>query len=106
MKNTLRIFVVSLIMLASSLSVSANTNGLTPDKADKAPTAQQQQRLLEIETRVNQIKAIDKSQLTKAERKELRSELKELKKEARKGGGIYLSTGAVIIVVLLLVILL
>lgn len=102
MKKMLRTLAFTLVMLVSALSVNAHTNGLTKEKA---PAALPEQRLLEIESRVNEIKEMDKSQLSKEERKALRSELKELKQEAR-GGGIYLSTGAVIIIVLLLVILL
>ena len=103
MKNVFRTLAFTLILLVSSLGGNAYANEL-PDK--RTPTTQQEQRLLEIEARVTQIKDLDKSNLTKAERKALRTELTELKKEARKGGGIYLSTGAVIIVVLLLIILL
>jgi Flp pilus assembly protein TadB len=103
MKNVLRTLAFTLILFVSSLSGNAYANGLP---TEKAPTAQQEQRLLEIQARVDEIKNLDKSTLTKAERKELRTELTALKKEARKGGGIYLSTGAVIIVVLLLILLL
>jgi hypothetical protein len=103
MKNILRTLAFTLIMLASSLFMHASANDIP---RDKAPTAQQQQRLLEIEARVNEIKEIDKSKMTTAEKKELRNELKALKKEARSGGGIYLSAGAVIIIVILLVVLL
>jgi Skp family chaperone for outer membrane proteins len=103
MKNILRTFAFTLFLVVSSLGVRANTNGIVPVRNI---TEQQQQRLLEIEARVNEIKDLDKSKLTSAEKKELRTELKALKKEARKGGGIYISTAAVVIIVLLLVILL
>jgi len=50
---------------------------------------------------------MDKSNLSGAEKKELRKEVKSLKKEVRSSGrGIYLSVGAAIIIVLLLIILL
>ena len=48
---------------------------------------------------------MDKSNLTKVEKKELRKEVKELKKQANKSG-IYLSVGAIIIIILLLILLL
>jgi hypothetical protein len=103
MKKLLPTLAFTLILLVSSLSGSAHPGDLP---LEKTPTTQPEQRLLEIQTRVEEIKALDKSKLTKAERKELRTELTALKTEARKGGGIYLSTGAVIIIVLLLIILL
>ncbi len=57
--------------------------------------------------RVNEIKDMDKSGLSAGEKKDLRKELKALKKEARaNNNGIYLSVGAIIIVVLLLILIL
>lgn len=58
-----------------------------------------------IETRLVEIREMDKTNLTSVEKKELRKEVKELKKEARKSG-IYLSVGAIIIIILLLILLL
>jgi len=70
-------------------------------------TEEQKARLEAIKTRVEEIKAMDKSALTKAERKALKSELIDMKKEAKAmGGGIYLSVGAIIIIILLLILLL
>ena len=58
-------------------------------------------------TRLDEIKAIDKSELSAPEKKELRKEVREIKKELREiGNGVYLSVGAVIIIVLLLILLL
>lgn len=58
-----------------------------------------------IETRLVEIRDMDKTNLTTVEKKELKKEVKELKKEARKSG-IYLSVGAIIIIILLLILLL
>jgi len=50
---------------------------------------------------------MDKSSLTATEKKDLRKELRSLKKEVRKNSnGIYISVGAIIIVILLLILLL
>ena len=58
-------------------------------------------------TRLNEIKDMDKSSLSGAEKKDLRKEVKSLKREIRSNNrGIYLSVGAAIIIVLLLIILL
>jgi hypothetical protein len=59
----------------------------------------------QIETRLVQIRNMDKTNLTKVEKKELRKEVKNLRKQARSGG-IYLSVGAIIIIILLLILLL
>ncbi|MDP4285141.1 MAG: hypothetical protein Q8891_12005 [Bacteroidota bacterium] len=62
-------------------------------------------RAQQIEVRLIQIRNMDKTNLTSTEKKELRKEVKGLRKEARSGG-IYLSVGAIIIIILLLILLL
>ena len=97
------------LVLVFTLAISANTVSAA-DKNDKAKTemtAEQKIQLKRITDRVEEIKAMDKSSLSKSERKELRSELKEMKKQARAmGGGVYLSVGAIIIIILLLILIL
>src|SRR5436190_509877 len=60
-------------------------------------------RTQEMTQRLEQIQAMDKSQLTATERKALRKEVRQIK---RASGGIYLSAGAIIIIILLLILLL
>ena len=62
-------------------------------------------RAQQIETRLIEIRKMDKANLTSTEKKELRKEVKDLRKETRSGG-IYLSVGAIIIIILLLILLL
>lgn len=64
-------------------------------------------RLTEIKNRVEEIRAMDKSELSRMERKALKKELREMNREVRKsGGGVYLSVGAIIIIILLLILIL
>ena len=57
--------------------------------------------------RLNEIKVMDKSNLSSFEKRELRKETRSIKKNLRQlGGGVYLSAGAIIIIVLLLILLL
>jgi hypothetical protein len=57
--------------------------------------------------RLEEIKNMDKSEMTRAEKKELRKEVRSIKSELRSSGnGVYLSVGAIIIIVLLLILLL
>jgi hypothetical protein len=91
----------SLLMVFGSVSVMA--------KGDKAVslTEKQQMRLTEITNRVEEIKEMDKSALSRTEKKELKSELTEMKKEAKAlSGGVYLSVTAIIIVLLVLILIL
>lgn len=105
MNRILKIAFVTLLFLGLNTSVS-----LAKEKsADKTVeiSAEDKIRLEEIESRVNEIKAMDFTELTKEERKEVRSELRELKKEAQnRGNGLYISTGALIVILILLIILL
>lgn len=57
--------------------------------------------------RLNEIKEMDKSSLTGTEKKNLRREVRDMKKEMKAvSGGVYLSVGAIIIIILLLILLL
>ncbi|MBK7408384.1 MAG: hypothetical protein IPL49_16840 [Saprospirales bacterium] len=57
--------------------------------------------------RLDEIKTMDKSALTSAERKELRKETRAINSELKQiGGGVYVSVGAALLIILLLIILL
>ncbi|MDI1255802.1 MAG: hypothetical protein PSV16_06855 [Flavobacterium sp.] len=57
--------------------------------------------------RLDEIKAMDKSNMTRVEKRALRKEVKAIKAELKSSGnGVYLSVGAIIIIVLLLILLL
>lgn len=89
------------------LGLSVNTVSAATNKDKVEMTVEQKAQLEKITNRVEEIKAMDKSHLSRAERKELRNELKGMKKQARAmGGGIYLSVGAIIIIILLLILIL
>ncbi|MFT5216783.1 MAG: hypothetical protein ACI83H_001912 [Glaciecola sp.] len=56
--------------------------------------------------RIEEIKGMDKSELKRAEKKELRKEVRAIKSKLRaSGNGIYISSGAIIIILLLIIIL-
>lgn len=60
-----------------------------------------------LENRLEEIRSLDKSRLSNAEKKVLRREVREIKKElAAIGGGVYLSVGAILLIALLLILLL
>jgi hypothetical protein len=56
--------------------------------------------------RVEEIRDMDKNDMTKAEKRELRSELKAIKKEMRDSGGVIYIGGATLILIIILIILL
>src|SRR3569833_1112778 len=65
------------------------------------------ERAQQIKSRVEDIKHMDKSNLTREERRDLRHELKDMRKEAKEmRGGVYLSIGAILIIILVLILIL
>ena len=57
--------------------------------------------------RLDEIKAMDKSNLNSIQKKELRKEIKTIKSQLRTtNNGVYLSIGAIIIIILLLILIL
>jgi hypothetical protein len=56
--------------------------------------------------RLEEIKAMDKSSMTRNQKKELKKEVKAIQKRLDSSGGVYLSVGAVILIIVLLIILL
>lgn len=105
-----RIFITALVMLLcfNTINVNAADKKTLKAKVENMTEEQKEARFLEMKQRVEEIKNMDKSSLTKDGKKGLRNELKDLKQEAKAvgRGGIYISTAALIIIILLLIILL
>lgn len=95
-----------MVLSLSVLPTSMLANEKNPTKIEatskEVPAAVQ----LKLD-RLEEIKAMDKSDLSRSEKKELRKEVKEIKAELKStGNGVYLSVGAIIIIILLLILLL
>jgi hypothetical protein len=100
-----------MLSLGSLTTVSASTGNTKEAVAAKVATMtaeQKEARVKEIKLRVEEIRHMSKSTLNRAERKELRSELRSMKYEANAlgGGGVYLSLAGIIIIILLLILIL
>ena len=100
---------VYLMMAVLSLSVFPTTMS-AKEKDQTAITATPKEVPAEVKimmNRLEEIKALDKSSMTRVEKKELRKEVREIKTTlAASNNGVYLSVGAIIIIILLLIILL
>ena len=99
----LSFYVIVLLLTFSVLpkNIYANdTNSTVPPKEVPAEV----QNML---NRLNEIKEMDKSNLSPSEKKELRTEVKTIKKNLKSSGhGVYLSVSAIIIILLILILLL
>ncbi|WP_379088570.1 hypothetical protein [Pedobacter sp. UC225_65] len=96
------------LVLVFTLGISTNTVSAAEDKKAKTEmTAEQKVQFERIVNRVEEIRNMDKSNLSREEKRALRKELKEMKEQARVlQKGVYLSVGAIIIIILLLILIL
>ncbi len=114
MKKNIKQLILCCMLSAFSIGSFAAADNKGASKAEinvavsKMTEAQKETRFEEIKARVEAIKAMDKSTLTKAERKDLKNELRGYNKEAKAlgRGGIYISFAGLIIIILLLIIIL
>jgi hypothetical protein len=100
-----------LMMMVLSLSaipttiIAAEKNPTTVSNNPKPKEVPEEVKVLL--SRLDEIKAMDKSSMKSSEKKALRKEVRAINAELRStGNGVYLSVGAIIIVILLLILLL
>jgi hypothetical protein len=99
-KIVLVIFMTVSSMMYSNITISDSTKINSTSKIEDA-------RTLVLINRLEEIRAMNKTDLTRLEKKELRKEVKDIKKEMKNSGkGIYLTVGGAIIIILLLILLL
>ena len=103
MKSKLYLLSLTVILLFTSMTTNA---ALVSSNQPSQAVEQTDSRLAEIKQRVEEIRAMDKSQLSKSERKSLRNELRDMKKELKRRGGLYISTAAIIAAILLVALIL
>lgn len=103
-KNTIYLMVA---VLSLSTFTQVNATVTDPPKIETAKSTEISPEMTLMLNRLEEIKVMDKSQMSRVEKKELRKEVRAIKAEARSSSnGVYLSVGAIIIIVLLLIILL
>ena len=103
----------SLAALVLTLFISINASAVTPSVKGENPAKIAKKEKLEstdegkaILARLEEIKAMDKSEMTAKEKRELRKEVRALKTQAAElGGGVYISAGALIVILLLILLL-
>ncbi|MEY4541746.1 MAG: hypothetical protein RLZZ306_3503 [Bacteroidota bacterium] len=93
--------IIALLSFTPVTSMAKSENGTTP--TEKVESAEAKVMI----SRLEEIKSMDKSNMSSKEKKALRKEVRSIKKSlAELNGGVYLSVGAIIIIVLLLILLL
>jgi hypothetical protein len=100
-------FIYSLVLVFTLAISTTNVSAADKKEPKTEMTAEQKVQFDKIVNRVEEIRKMDKSNLTRDEKKALRKELREMKDKARAmSGGVYLSVGAIIIIILLLILIL
>lgn len=104
-----RLLRLATLVLFMTVSLAASSSSLIPDRVTVPDSASKTEdiRTQQLVHRLEEIKSVDRSEMTRSERKALRKEVKAIKKELKAANnGVYLSVGAVIIIILLLILLL
>jgi TolA-binding protein len=94
------------VLMSLSLATASNAFSISPRRTANMETAspEESQRLI---NRLDEIKAMDVSTMTRKQKRELKHEVKAIQHQQQtNGGGVYISVGAAIIIILLLIILL
>jgi hypothetical protein len=102
------IFCVMAIFLSMTfLPIQLNAADKAPASSLADPKPVESPEVKAMELRLNEIKAMDRSNMKASEKKELRKEVKSINHKLREvSGGVYVSVGVIILVVVLLIILL
>lgn len=104
MKNLLKAALLVIFITMAQTSQSKDLAGnLRLRNGSETIDAAEAQKLI---NRLEEIKAKDKSSMTRSEKRALRKEVKAIQKAMDSNGGVYLSVGAVILIIVLLIILL
>jgi hypothetical protein len=100
----IKLFILSVLTFSFFSLTSIQAKG--DEKSEIKPTMTEAEIQVLVD-RLEVIKTMDRSNMERSERKELRSEVREIKEEIkRNSGGVYLSIGALLLVIILLVLLL
>ncbi len=107
MKKTIYFLIVVIFTLSTTMAFAS----VSEKEAKSAVPVKMENKLSdeEIDTmtkRIEEIRKMDKSDLTGAEKSELKSELKEMKENVKKAGGTIYIGGATLVLIIILVLLL
>lgn len=102
--SKLRMAALMLTLACTAPTFASTVDPVTTEISNKAAEDAKTEVLL---NRLKEIKDMDKSNLSRVEKKALRKEVKEIKATMKaSSNGVYLSIGAIIIIILLLILIL
>lgn len=103
-----KIFRVVSLVIIMAIALPATSSAIVPaSSVTNSAAGTDEPRAQQLLQRLEDIKGMNKSELTRVDKKNLRKEVRDIKKEMKAmSGGVYLSVGAIIIVILLLILIL
>lgn len=105
MKKT-TFFAILLIFILSATTSFAGKSDLKNAVPVKAENKLSEAEVSRLKNRVEEIRSMDKSEMTSTEKRELRKESKGIKENVRKSGEvIYISGGTILIIILILLLI-
>jgi len=105
--KTITKFQVFLVVLSLATTAPVFANNGANEKAPITNTAEEKAKVDLMVKRIKEIRDMDKSDLSRVERKALRKEVRDIKATLKaSNNGVYLSVGAIIIIILLLILIL
>ena len=110
MRKTIFIGILMIFTLSSTIAFAANSDSKA--KTETAAILAKTENKLSAEEvavltkRVDEIRGMDKSEMTSTEKRELRKELKGIKENVRKNGEvIYISGGTLLLIILIIILI-
>jgi hypothetical protein len=103
MKKTIFIALLAIFSLSAAPAFAAKTSA---NATTEATTKLTEEEVSNYRARVEEIREMDKSELSSTEKKELKSELKDIKETMRKDGSyIYIGGSTLLVIIIILLIL-
>jgi hypothetical protein len=98
-------FASIMIFLVGAPAFTASAS-IAPERAPITENKLTTDELNRLTSRVEEIREMDKTEMTAMEKSELRKELKSIKKDMRRdGGAIYIGTGTLLLLIILVILL-
>jgi len=100
------IFIVLLLMFSVSPIISFANNTKSKTEVVIIDNKLSNEKIEALEKRVEEIRSMDKSNMKTIEKREMRKELKGIKENVKKDGGvIYISGGTLLLIILIIILI-
>ena len=106
MKKTIFFALLAIFSLSAVPSFAAKTTAIATEATTETRSKLSEEEISNYRARVEEIRDMDKSEMTVSEKKELKNELKDIKATMHKDGTyIYIGGSTLLIIILLLILL-